>query len=198
MIRVDFTERQREIIVGTLLGDGHLETRTQGRTYMLKIEHGYSQKTYVDWLYQELLSMTLSRPKVKFQMVRGKMYQKYWFNSVTTGSLRFYGQQFYEQKKKVVPQQIGKWLTPLGLAVWFMDDGSIKSKECSARIMNTQCYDETSLDRLISTFSTRYNIVARKRQQREGQQLYIPASETGKLKEIIGQYVLPSMQYKLG
>jgi len=31
---------QREIIVGLALGDGHLETHNNGRTYKLKVEHG--------------------------------------------------------------------------------------------------------------------------------------------------------------
>ena len=32
------TRTQREVLVGLLLGDGHLETQNGGRTYRLKIE----------------------------------------------------------------------------------------------------------------------------------------------------------------
>ncbi len=31
-------EKQSEILVGLLLGDGHLETQKKGRTYRLKME----------------------------------------------------------------------------------------------------------------------------------------------------------------
>ena len=37
----------REIIVGKLLGDGHLETQNDGKTWRLKIEHSIKQKEYV-------------------------------------------------------------------------------------------------------------------------------------------------------
>ena len=33
------TDIQKSILIGTLLGDGHLETQDEGKTYRLKIEH---------------------------------------------------------------------------------------------------------------------------------------------------------------
>lgn len=43
IVDTKLTEQQREITVGLLLGDGHLETRTNGRTYRLKVEHSEEQ-----------------------------------------------------------------------------------------------------------------------------------------------------------
>nr|NIQ06013.1 hypothetical protein [Candidatus Korarchaeota archaeon] len=37
--RLALSKRQREILVGLLLGDGHLETQNNGRTFRLKVEH---------------------------------------------------------------------------------------------------------------------------------------------------------------
>lgn len=42
------TQKQREIIMGLILEDGHLETRTNGKTYRL-VEHSIKQKDYVLW-----------------------------------------------------------------------------------------------------------------------------------------------------
>jgi len=50
---------QREIIVGLALGDGHLETLNEGKTYRLKVEHSLKQREYLDWLY---LKETKRRP----------------------------------------------------------------------------------------------------------------------------------------
>lgn len=122
MNRFKLTLRQKQIIIGKLLGDGCLET-TNGQTCRLKIEHSYNQKEYVDWQYQELESIASSMPKIKHQTVKGKVYDKYWFNTGYSSSLRFYWQQFYQKGRKVVPKLIERWLTPLALAVWFMDDG---------------------------------------------------------------------------
>ena len=46
------TKNQQEILVGLLLGDGHLETRNNGRTYRLKVEHSDEQSDYTEWLFQ--------------------------------------------------------------------------------------------------------------------------------------------------
>ena len=192
------TKRQQSIIVGKLLGDGHLETQTRGKTYRLKIEHSIKQKSYVDWLYNELQGWTTSQPKIKQNASKGKLYQKYWFNSVSSGSLRFYAQQFYPHGKKVVPKLIHHWLNPIAFAVWFMDDGSIKSKECSGKILNTQSFDHQSIERLQQALQNNFDLRTTMRKQKEGKQIYIPASEIKKLRNIISKYVIPSMQYKLG
>ena len=194
-LKINF--RQKQIIIGKLLGDGHLET-ANGKTYRLKIEHSWRQKEYVDWLYRELTGLVLRPPQPKNQLVNNREYKKYWFNTPYSGSLRFYAGQFYRQGKKVVPRLIKRWLTPLTLAVWFMDDGSIKSKECQGKIINTQAFDQQGLKRLLEALREKYQIDANLRKQKEGKQIYIPAKEVEKLKKAIGHYVLPSMKYKLG
>ena len=102
---VCINERQEQIIIGKLLGDGHLET-ANGRTYRLKIEHSIKQKDYVDWLYHELYRFASSAPKIKVTTRGAMTYYKYWFNTSYSGSFRFYAQQFYVGRKKVVPKLI--------------------------------------------------------------------------------------------
>ena len=81
-------DRQRSIIVGTLLGDSHLETQNGGRTYRLKVEHAMAQRAYVDWLYDELKEFVRTPPQPKEQIIeyRGEWrpYQKYWFNTLSS------------------------------------------------------------------------------------------------------------------
>lgn len=187
---------QKDIIIGKILGDGHLET-VNNKTFRLRIEHSIRQKDYVDWLYNELRDLASNKPKVKKQIVQGKEYTKYWFNTGYSPSFRFYYHQFYNNKKKVIPKLIHKWLTPLALAIWFMDDGSIKSKFHKAKILNTQSFDSESLNRLQQALRRRYNIETKLRKQKEGYQIYILSSEVDKFKAIIDKYILPSFRYKL-
>lgn len=198
MDKIKFSKRQREIIIGKLLGDGHLETQTFGKTYRLKIEHSIKQKDYVEWVCDELKNCVVTAPKHKKQQVNGKSYEKCWFNTISSGLFRFYGQQFYKNGKKIVPKRIYKWLTPLALSVWFMDDGNIKSKECKGRILNTQSFDNASLKLLQSAIMKNFNIQTTLRKQKEGKQIYILAEEYEKFKETVDKYILPSMKYKLG
>ena len=193
---IKLTDQQEQILIGLLLGDGHLETQNQGRTFRLKVEHAISQKDYVDWIFAKFKNLALTKPQIKLQMVAGKMRQKYWFSTISTGSLRFYGQQFYVSRKKVVPEIIAKFASPLSLAVWFMDDGSLKSKHHKARILNTQCFDDLSLQRLQKMLE-KFGIKTTLRQQREGKQIYIPSTEIEKFISIIKPFVHKTMEYKI-
>jgi len=191
------TQRQRQIIVGKLLGDGHLESQNNERTYRLKVEHSLKQKEYVDWFYQEFKDWILSKPKKKEQIVKGKLYHKYWVNTLSCGSFRFYAQQFYKDKKKVVPKLIHRWLTPLSLAVWFMDDGSIKSKNHRARIINTQGFEKREILRLIKTLNDKFGLQCKLRKQKEGYQIMILAESADEFAKIIKSHLHSSMKYKI-
>ena len=98
------TSIQNEILVGTLLGDGHLETMNRGKTYRLKIEHTMKQKAYVDWLYGHFMGWVATSPRVRirhvdFQRKSGE-YELYGFQTLSVGNLRFFAHQFYDGAKK--------------------------------------------------------------------------------------------------
>jgi len=196
------SDLQRKILIGLLLGDGHLETQNDGRTYRLKIEHSYLQKEYVDWLYRIFKDWVLTPPKEKEQIVLGIKYNKYYFSTISHGAFRFYAQQFYREKKKVLPELIEKWLSPIAMAIWFMDDGSIKSDRHRALIINTQSFSKPELQTLIGVLDKKFGVkmVLRKqsRKQIEIYQLITTSDSVERFVEIIKPYILPSMGYKLG
>ena len=194
---IKLSEEQRAIIVGLMLGDGHLATQNKGRTYRLLVEHSLSQGEYVDWLYQRFDRMVLTGPHHKTQIVKGEEYSKYYFTTVSTPALRFYGKLFYPQGKKVVPDIIAKLLTPLSLAIWFMDDGSCKSKFHRARIINTQGFALHDILKLQDALERKFGIKTTQRKQKEGMQLYIPSTEIERFFSLISPYILPSMEYKI-
>lgn len=195
------TDRQREVVVGTLLGDGHLETKDEGRTYRLKIEHGAVQQLYVAWLYHELQSLVRTPPqrRERFVTLKGRTQNsaRAWFNTLSLGTLRFYGQQFYHGGRKVVPRLIRRWLTPLALAVWYMDDGSVKSAAHRTVLLNTQAYDRQSLVRLQAALWERYRIETTQRPQPEGRQLYVTAKSADTFLQLIAPMLIPTMRYKI-
>lgn len=194
---IKLTDKQRSIIVGTVLGDGCLESQNQGRTFRLKVEHSINQKDYVDWLYSKLQNLVLTKPQIKEQMISEKLYSKYWFSTISAGELRFYGTLFYVNHKKVIPKIINKLVTPLSLAIWFMDDGSMKSKHHSARILNTQGFDAVSIQRLQDMLLNKFHIKTTLRHQKDGTQIYVPATEVKKFIALIQPFIIPSMEYKI-
>lgn len=188
---------QREILVGLILGDGHLETQNNGKTYRLKVEQSADKAEYVKWLYKNFENFVLNKPKIKEKTRNGVVTKNIWFTTLSHGSFRFYAQQFYANGKKVIPKIIGKLLTPLGMAVWFMDDGSIKSKFHKARIINTQCFTKKEVLFLIKILKDKFKIDTKLREQKDGYQIYILSESADKFRKIIEKYIIDSMKYKL-
>jgi len=192
------TKRQKEMVYGLLLGDGHLETQNGGRTYRLKIEHSIKQKEYVDWLYAEFREWILTPPIARMKIRYGKESTNYGFSTVSHGAFRFYAHQYYEKSGvKKVPKLIHRWLTPLSLAVWFMDDGSLKSKHHRARILNTQSFKKSDIEKLIDILKSRYMLSSVVRKQSDGLQIMILAESANDFARIIRPYIHQTMLYKL-
>ncbi len=195
--KLKLTDLQREILVGVLLGDACLETQNQGRTYRLKIEHSMSQSAYVQHLYESFKAWALQEPKLKEQKIGNKTHQKLWFNTVSHGVFRFYAQQFYHSGEKVAPKLIKRLLTERSLAYWFMDDGSIKSKQSKAVIFNTQGFKEHDVKKLILTLREKFSLEAKQRRQKEGMQIYVSGNSYEHFCRLVEAYVISAMRYKI-
>ena len=188
---------QRSILVGTLLGDGHLETRDEGKTYRLKIEHQLLQNDYTEWLYDHLK-----------EWIGGGIYRKLktqkeyvGFTTYSHGAFRFYGQQFYVNRKKIIPKMIGKLLDPLSIAIWFMDDGSWKSKKHKTFIIHTLGFTKSDLELVQKVLETKFKIKTSLHRQKEKYwRLYINSESAKDFENIIRPYtsIIGSMKAKMG
>ena len=191
------SSRQKEILTGLLLGDGHLETQNRGRTYRLKVEQSLRKKEYVDWLFHEFRDFVRTEPKEKEKTRNESRTKNVGFSTLSVGNFRFHAQQFYQGKQKVIPKRIEKFLSPLALAVWFIDYCSQKSSLHRARILNTQGFRKQEIEKLIHILDKKFNLQARPRNQKDGYQIYIAAVSADRLKQIVEEYVVPCMRYKL-
>ena len=197
-LKLRLTDRQRAIIVGLLLGDGHLETQNNGRTYRLKVEHGSAQADYVHWLFEELREWILAeKPYVK---VRKDGTQNVGFTTYSHGNLRFYGQQFYEGTRKRMPKIIVKMIEPISVAVWFMDDGSRKSAKHRCYIIHALGYSRQDLEIAQKALQMCFGInVTLHKQKEKYWRLYVPSESARQFESLIREYVQPiaSMKHKL-
>ena len=193
-----FTLKQKELISGIILGDGHLETRTNGKTYRLKIEHGIAQKEYVDYLYDQFKDFCKTPPKERVRISLGKTLVSYGFTTLSSGSWRFYGQQFYKENKKIIPLILSKLLTEQGVAIWFMDDGSYKSPEHKTYIIHANGYTKQELEIVRKVFDEKFGIKVGMHKQYSQWRLCVSAESAASFKKMIQPYVIPSMRYKLG
>lgn len=195
---LSLSDEQREILVGLLLGDACLEARSGGRTYRLKIEQSAQHEPYVRHLHQVFESWVLSPPRERMVKASNGSITKSWaFATVSHAALRFYAQQFYAERRKQVPDLIHRWLTPRGLAYWYMDDGSMKSSQSKGVILNTQGFLPSEVDRLVALLQSSFGLQAWPREQSDGRQIYISGNSHQRFLELVEMFVLPEMRYKL-
>lgn len=188
---------QREILIGLILGDGHLETQNNGRTFRLKVEHSITQKDYTDWLHEQFKDFCESGVYTK-----EKNNKKYvGFRTVSTGLLRFYAKQFYRDGIKMIPDKIDRFLSKVSLAIWYLDDGSRKSLNHNTYNIHSLGYTKEDLEKLQQTLMKNFEIKSTLHKQKITHwRIYIPNESTEKFTDIILPYVLKfdSMRHKIG
>ena len=116
------------VIMGSMLGDTHLEKRKGGIGTRIKFEQSNKNVEYLMWYYKYFADRGYcnpEKPKLRVRIAKNnKVNYTYRLNSYTLNSLNWIHEMFYKDGKKRVPKNIGEYLTPLGLAVWIMGDGS--------------------------------------------------------------------------
>lgn len=180
------TEEQKQVVIGSVLGDGYISGR------VLCLCHSIKQEAYLDYkmsFFEGCCSKKYFRDMGKYESVRSR--------TNAFGDIKDIESMFYINKKKVVPKSIKDMLSPLSVAIWYLDDGSRKGKEygniatCSFSLEETDILSKALNDLIgISTYSTlsgKYPM------------LIIPYKNNSfKLfREYIKDYVPESMTYKL-
>jgi len=186
------TSEQEEVLIGSLLGDGCLKGISE-KTALYTETHGPSQYAYLDWKAEILGPFALSvYPTMK--RVGDKEFPGRGFTTHASTVLRPYYDMFYPapSRKKVFPVDLSKRLTPLALAVWYMDDGSLAGTH-TARIAFG--LDPLSLERALQALrDLGFNPVA---YGKKGNQAIWLTGDTHLFLDLTGKYVSEHMPQKL-
>lgn len=191
------SDYQKEVLVGLLLGDGCLERTKNSLGSRLKVNQSLKQNEFVVWLYEVFKDFVQTPPKVKQAKRNGVNHEEVMFNTLTHSCFRNFYEMFYLSSKKVIPENIDQFLTPTVLTVWFMSDGSVKSKESRGRILNTQSFTRPDMERLTTILKSKFNLQSSIRTQKDGLQIYISGKSAEDLNAILKDKILPSFYYKL-
>lgn len=115
------TPLQRDLVVGSLLGDGYMAS-SHPTTASFHISHSDKQEAYLRWKGDLLGPYVSSYTRTSKENLTG------WrLTGVTTTHMREFYDLFYPapECKRVFPASLPKILTPFSLAIWYMDDGSL-------------------------------------------------------------------------
>ena len=208
------TNTQDQLLIGAILGDSHVERNKllhYRRDYNCRVrfDHATRQRKYVCWKQKMLFPHAGKLTELQVVDKRTKKtYYKIRFNTLTSAFFNKYHDLFYRDRVKCVPANIEQLLvSDLALAVWYLDDGSLRT-DCKGFRLHTNNYPLDGVVLLQHALLSNYGITSRiqkqdasKSQQERGFLLSIGSSygQAEKFSAIIKPFVaatLPSMLYK--
>ena len=127
--KIDFTDLQKSLLVGSILGDGSVIINKDCKNAHFIERHGERQKQYLLWKKESLNPFTKS--KVSFTEagnheisgVKCYVSRSYMFSTITHSYLTELRHIFYNGKKKIIPRNLYSMLNYLTVAIWLCDDG---------------------------------------------------------------------------
>lgn len=194
---MECTVRQRAIILGAVLGDSQIEKRWENPR--IRFAHSVRQKDYLFWKYSELQSIASSEPiliREKHQITQ-KVYESWQFGTRALGEFLEYWNWFYPSGRKCVPERITELIvSPLSIAVWYMDDG-YKRNDCNAIRLNTDAFSRLDHERLQRMLEGNFGITSALHRKGKYWNIYIPRHSVRKFVELVRPYVVPTLEYKI-
>ena len=178
------TQTQRSIIVGSLLGDGAMRCKANA---LLEINHCLVQREYVDWKYRLLINLVGTAPKERAGNGTRRAYR---FTTLSLPELTPFYRRFYRRGFKRVE---ALELTPLALAVWFMDDGS---KSRRSLYLNTQQFDLESQRLLQTMLKQQWNLDTTLNRDKCYFRLRLAVGSVVCFKVVVEHHVLEMFRYK--
>lgn len=193
------------IMIGVILGDGHLRKRRGKRTYpQVMLEQSDKHREYIYWLKDQLSDWVVNKSITtnrKFNKKSNKYYHSLSFQTVCHPAFEelYYG--FYKNGKKVINRfLVEKYFNNLSLAIWVMDDGTLSGK-CRRNAIATNDFSKDEVNWLRKFLEKKFGlkswICKRAGKFNISYEIAFDKKSSVKIREIIGDLVIPSMQHKL-
>lgn len=202
------THDQEQIILGSLLGDGTLGNPRRTGSFInshLRVTHTVKQSKYIHWKRDMLLPFSYPVHSVQVKENRGKHWghstrEVLYFNCASHEYFTSLRKTWYPQDKKVFSLENVIHLDWLGLAVWYMDDGTYGwSKGSPYGFFCTEGFgidvQLTIRDFLVKYFGIPCSVVSTGHGLKK---IRISAAGIRILQDKLESLVIPSMKYKLG
>lgn len=193
-----------EIIVGLLLGDGHIQKRTilGNSRFMygqssLRVHH-LNYFNHVLELFNDYISKDFIPSDRAFKnKITNKEYRSIHFATLSLPCFNYYRNIFYQENLKIVPLDIANLLTPRGLAYWIMDDGSLQNKGLHLNTYGFTSEDILKLKLTLENLFGENSLKCSIHKHAKGGRIYIWEESMELLRNNISQYMLGDMLYKI-
>ncbi|NHD17376.1 MULTISPECIES: intein-containing recombinase RecA [unclassified Actinopolyspora] len=196
-------EQQWNLVLGSLLGDGNLSPNRRDRQGVrFRMGHGQQQAAYLEWKTELLGNLSHCRTRNE----RGAEFADF---APLPELHELYESVYFGDCKKVISWDYLKTLTPLALAVWYMDDGcfTLRSKGAQERTRGgsgrieicVEAFSEGSRERMAQYLRDTHDLDVKlcSKGEREVATLRFTTAATARFHELIAPYVPSSMEHKL-
>lgn len=202
-----FTEIQKQALIGTLLGDACITRKNRNCNFSLVFVHGKIQEDYLKYKKDCFLNLFKSFRRDLSNIIK---YQKTSYGgnvgrlcSDTCVAL----EEFSTIKKPNLNiELINKYISPISLAFWLMDDGQLqsnkgKTKKTKVLKFNTQGFKKEDQIKLIGVlknkFGIEFQLVEENRFNKKYFSLKLDNKNSLKFIELVKDYIHPTLYYKI-
>ena len=196
------SKEQKSLLIALLIGDGTISSN-----YVFKLSHSEHQSEFLKWKVELLNKLGIKNNGIKeyvstcgYNTGKKVLYSQMSINP-TIKALR----RTVYTPKKTISRNLLNWLTPQGVAIWYMDDGHINVNTSSQRssaqhtIKIATCVDETTANMIVQYFKEVWDVNFRL--FKEGKGTFSIATSCEKDCEkficIVKPYIIPSLLYKI-
>jgi len=206
------TQHQLSVIAGAALGDGHLSLTDSKMRARLSITQGVDQLEYLDYKLQ-LLGDLVESPAV-FSNYPKTFTKKGVYRSCTISrpQIAQLHRDLYHNSRKIITPSLLEKISPLGLAIWYLDDGSLVTSPnpyahkrdsgisyypSSRSTLATHGFTVEEVKLVVGWLKNKWDIEGGFSNTAKGPVIWLTLAGTVRLHEIIAAFVPPSMDYKL-
>jgi hypothetical protein len=195
---------QKQIVLGSLLGDGTVSRRNSGGWAMLRISHCAKQIEYLKWkqdcLGNIVESSIAKENREEWVKIAGKWVhvgEYYRLSTIHHPEIMRYRIESYPIKGI---KRVGSWIDDIGaigLAVWYQDDGTlIKPRDGSARFY-TNGFPKIDVEKIADVLYRKFGLRSTMFQMDRKWVMAIGTRHSQDFFEMISPFVHPTMGYKL-
>lgn len=191
---IPLTNIEFQVILGTVLGDTYLYKRYTHGDCAGTCNHCLEQEELIFTKYNYLKNIS-KEPRLinKYdERLQNPSYQQWYLYINSNPALNKIYNMFYKDKIKYINKELFEQIEPLGLAIWYMDDGTKPNQ--SGYLFCTQSFSNEDVVIIRDVLFNKFKLNTTKHKDNA---IYITSNSKLAFKKLIEPYIVESMKYKL-
>lgn len=156
------TQQQSNLMIGSLLGDGHLRKRKETWNATMRIERCQKDLDYLKWaaeICNDIITPAGISLSERFDQRTKKIYYSCNFETRALIALNEFHTKWYQNRIKVIPNDLK--LNSEIIAIWVCDDGMLNTNKSSSNrfqlSLATNSFSKDEVHFLCQLLNERYN-----------------------------------------